>query len=258
MADKYYRGLKESMDDTKYKLQLASMSLKINENKNNINGIKNDISGINDFSGKIDTNENDISNNLTKINDNESNITYNLTKLNNIKNNMTIKIKKDIYEKTFIISTMTTNFNSKKIARININSIFTTNGIIKINTNYNYSYDDSNNFSHLYKFYNNNRKFKKFKLNHNKTLDEINDKFNIPGVNSKRMHLLIYLINNNNNNSSVKLCDSTIKIFYNVYVESLKSDINKDNIASNLSKINRNKDDISANLKKLIMYQKII
>ena len=31
---------------------------------------------------------------------------------------MTIKIKKDIYEKTFIISTMNTNSNSKKIANI--------------------------------------------------------------------------------------------------------------------------------------------
>ena len=78
---------------------------------------------------------------------------------------MTIKIKKDIYEKTFIISTMSTNYNSKKIANININSIFTTNGIIKINANYNYSYNDSNNFSHLYKFYDNNQRFKEIKFN---------------------------------------------------------------------------------------------
>ena len=43
MSDKYYRGLRNSLNDVKYKLKLASMTLKINENKNNINGIKNDI-----------------------------------------------------------------------------------------------------------------------------------------------------------------------------------------------------------------------
>ena len=237
MSNNYYRGIKKSMDDTKYKLQLASMSLKINENKNNVNGIKNNISGINDFSDKIDTNENDISNNLTKINDNESYITSNLGKLNNIKNDMTIKIKKDIYEKTFIISTMSTNYNGKKIANININSNSTTNGIIKINANYNYNYNDGNNFSHLYKFYNNNQKFKEIKLNHNKTLNLINDEFNIPSVNSKRINLLIYLVNNNNNNLSVELFDyNAIQIIYNDNVDASKIDINIDNISSDLKK----------------------
>ena len=64
MADKYYRGIKKSMDDTKYKLQLASMTLKIKENKNDINGIKSDISGINDFSDDIGMNTSKISSNL--------------------------------------------------------------------------------------------------------------------------------------------------------------------------------------------------
>ena len=64
MTNKYYRGIKESMDDTKYKLQLASMSLKINENKNNIDGIKINISGINDFSDDIGTNTSNISSNF--------------------------------------------------------------------------------------------------------------------------------------------------------------------------------------------------
>ena len=55
---------------------------------------------------------------------------------------------------------MNANSNSKKIANIYINSNFSTNGIIKIDTIYNYSYNDSNNFSHIYKFYNNYQKFK--------------------------------------------------------------------------------------------------
>ena len=49
MSNKYHRGIRNSMNDAKYKLQLASMSLKINENKNDIDGIKSNISGINDI-----------------------------------------------------------------------------------------------------------------------------------------------------------------------------------------------------------------
>ena len=74
MSDKYYRGLRNSLNDVKYKLQLASMTLRINENRNNITTIKNDISGINNFSDKINDNETNISNNLTKINDNDDDI----------------------------------------------------------------------------------------------------------------------------------------------------------------------------------------
>ena len=121
MSNKYYRGRKKSMDDTNYKFKFTTMSLKINENKNNIDGIQNDISGINAFSDEIGTNKTDIASNLTKINTNKTDITSNLGKLNNIKNDMTIQIKKDIYLKTFIISTMSTNSNSKKIASIYIN-----------------------------------------------------------------------------------------------------------------------------------------
>ena len=89
MSDKYYRGLRNFLNDTKYKLQLASMTLKINENKNNISGIKNDISGINNFSDKINDNETNISNNLSKINDNNDNIDEIRSNLNNIKNELT-------------------------------------------------------------------------------------------------------------------------------------------------------------------------
>ena len=56
MSDKYYRGLKSTIGDVKLKLQLALMTLKINENRNIISGIKNDISGINNFSDKINDN----------------------------------------------------------------------------------------------------------------------------------------------------------------------------------------------------------
>ena len=112
MSDKYYRGLRNSLNDMKYKLQLASMTLKINENKNNINGIKNDISEINNFSDKINDNSSKINNNYDdideirsnlnnikndisgvnnfsdKINDNENNISNNLENINNNDNDI--------------------------------------------------------------------------------------------------------------------------------------------------------------------------
>ena len=132
MSDKYYRGLRNSIDDTKYKLQFAGMTLKINENKNIINGIKNDISGLNAFSDEIGTNKTDVASNLTKINTNKTDITSNLGKLNNIKNDMIIKIKKDIYKKIFIISTMSTNSNSKKLLIYILIQIFQQMVLLKL------------------------------------------------------------------------------------------------------------------------------
>ena len=117
MSDKYYRGLKNVLNDTKYKLQLASMTLKINENKNNITGIKNDISGINNL-GKINDNETNISDNLGKINTNTSSISDNLGKINtntsDISNNLS-KINtntSDISDNSDLINTNTSSISN--------------------------------------------------------------------------------------------------------------------------------------------------
>ena len=269
MVDRYCREIKSIKDDIENSLEISGILLKLKEYDGKLTGIdtnegafssnKDKIStnetAIASNLGKIGTNETNISSNLTKIGNNENNISSNLSKigtnesaissnlskLNNIKNDKSLQIKKDIYEKTFIISNMFTNYNIKKIADIYIYSNFSTDGIIKINANYNYSYDNSNNFSHLYKFYNNNQKFKEIKLDHKSNV--INDKFNIAAVNSTRINLLIYLVNNNNDNLSAELCDyNTIQITYNDNVDTLKIDVNTDNISSNLEKINDKKD----------------
>ena len=88
MSDKYYRGLRNIINDTKHKLQLASMTLKINENKNSISGIKNDISEINNFSDKINDNETNISNNSGRIITNKSAISINSDQISKNKNNI--------------------------------------------------------------------------------------------------------------------------------------------------------------------------
>ena len=198
---------------------------------------------------KIGNNENSISSNLTKIGNNENSISSNLKKINNIENDITIKIKKDIYEKTFIIPNMSTNYNSKKIGDIYINSSLTTNGIIKIYENYNYSHDETNNFSHIYKFYNNYQKFKEVKINHDKISNVVNGKIDIRGINSTKINLLIYLVNTNKDNKTIELFDyNAVQIIYNDNIKAFKSDINKSNISSNLGIINTNKTNISTNL----------
>ena len=238
MVDRYWRKIESVENDIENSMQISNILLKLK-------GYDEKLSDL----SKIDTNKNSISSNLSRIGNNESNISSNLEVINNIENNMTIKIKKDIYKKTFIIPNMSTNYNNKKIADIYLISNFTTDGIIKIDSNYNYSYDKTNNFSHVYQFYNNNKKFKEVRLDHNKVLKVVNDKFDIQSIDSTKINLLIYLVNNNTDNKPVELFDyNTVQVIYNDNIDVLKSDINENNITSNLEKINTNKSDISSNL----------
>ena len=123
MVDRYWRKIEGIRNDIENSIQISSILLKLKE-----------------YDEKLGD--------LSKIGDNEDNISFNLTKINNIEKGMNIKIRKDIYKKTFVISNMSTNKNSDLIADIYINSKFTTDGIIKFNAIYNYSYDKTNNFSH--------------------------------------------------------------------------------------------------------------
>ena len=75
---------------------------------------------------------------------NEGNISSNSGQISSIEND--IKLTEDIYNETFIIPNMST---SKIIFDKTINSKFTTNGIIKFNAIYNYSYDKNYNFRHM-------------------------------------------------------------------------------------------------------------
>ena len=94
----------------------------------------------------------------------------------------------------------------------------------------------NNNFSHVYKFYANNNKFKELKINHKDTI--ISDEFEIKTIESSQIRILIYLVNNDGDNRLIKLYDyNTIQIKY------------LDNI--NTSKINMNMEKIDENEKKI-------
>ena len=162
MSDRYYRGLKNIINDTKHKLQLASMNLKIDENKNSISGIKNNIYGINDFSNKIDTNTSSISDNLSKINTNTSNISSNKNLITANTSDISDKIDKNTssissisefilksdkdFEKTYNIEPQTFEFNKDNhfftIFEKEIEHDFIKNTLLFVKNNIYYKYDD--------------------------------------------------------------------------------------------------------------------
>ena len=226
MVDRYWRQIESVENNIENSIQISSILLKL----------KGYDEKLDDF-GKITTNENNISSILSKI--------------NNIENDMNIKIRKDIYDKTFVIPNISTNKNSDLIGDIYINSKFTTDGIIEINAIYNYSYDKNNNFSHIYNSYSENKKFKRVELKHNIISNVVNDKFDIQGIDSTRINILIYIVNNNKNNKLIESFDNNIQVIYNDNIDVLKSDTNKNNISTNLGQITTNTGAISSNLTKI-------
>ena len=166
MSDKYYRGLINSVDNVKHKLQLALMTLKINENRNIISGIKNDISEINNFSDKINDNETNISSNLLKINDNDNNIDKIRTNLNNIKNDLSDFTINYSIQNLFIYNidiekNYTLNKDNPKfsIFSYNLEDDFKSNSILEVNCKILYNYTTYNNIGtliHIFKLYDKN------------------------------------------------------------------------------------------------------
>ena len=285
MSDKYYRGLRNIINDTKYKLQLASITLKINENKNNISGLKNDISGINNFSdkindnetnisdnlSKINNNETNISNNLTKINDNETNISTNLTKINDIKS---ILPKSEIFKKTYSIKNQSFRFTKNiiyfKLLKIEIENNFKIDGKLEFDSDIYYKYDnlqkDHHRLQHEYQIYDdkNNLLHKKIlnktntsDLDFDKNIMLVKDNFYVTFKNNyNKITILLYLFRvyrHGSGNFNLELINNS---FVNItYLDkndiSLKIDTNKNNISFNLSEISNNKNDIASNLSKI-------
>ena len=246
MVDRYYRKIEDVENDIENAMQISSILLKLKRYDRKLEGlskISTNENNISSNSGQISTNEGNISSNTGNISTNEGNISSNSSKLNNIEND--IKLKNDIYNETFIIPNLSTTWSSERIFNKTINSKFTKNGIIKINAVSNYSYDKNYNLSHMYRFYNNSKQFKKIVLEHDRISNVVNDKFDIQGIDSTEIKILEYVINNSDNKKIELFDNNTIQVIYNE--TTLKSDINKDNISSNLEKINTNTSSISDN-----------
>ena len=140
------------------------------------------------------------------------------------------KIENIILDKKYPIENFFKNrSNNVKIFETNLNNQFSNDGILKINAKYNYT--DNTNFSHVYKFYSNNTRFKDVKLNH--TNSTIEDVLEIKTIESSQIQIKIYLVNNDGDNRLIKLYgDNTIQIKYIDNINNLKIIENKNNIES--------------------------
>ena len=279
MSDKYYRGLRNILNDTKYKLQLASMNLKINENKNSISGIKNDISEINNFSDKINDNENNISDNLTKINDNDNDIDEIRSNLNNIKNDLLdFKINYSI-QNLFIYNidveqnyTLNEDNPEFSVFSYNLEDDFKSNSILEVNCKILYNFTTYNNIGtliHVFKLYDKNNEliheYRNLKSNSGDNLSaylnqndlfyvELNDNYSII-----KIELILSILDNITKSVSCKLLNTFksnflyIKHYKKINTLSVNNNLTdlENDISSNLTKINNNSSDISSNLSKI-------
>ena len=278
MSDRYYRGLRNIINDTKYKLQLASMTLKINENKNIISGIKNDISEINNFSNKINDNETNISDNLSKINDNDNDIDEIRSNLNNIKNDLSdFKINYSIQNLFLFDINIEQNYTLNKdnpefnIFSYNLEDDFKSNVILEFNCKilYNYnSYNSIGHLTHIYKLYDKNNKliyeYKFLKANAGDNLSAYlnqNDLFYAKLNNNYtiiKIKLFLSIIDKNKS-VTCKLLNTfksnflVVKLYKKINTLSVNNNLTdlESNISSNSSKINNNSSDISSNLIKI-------
>ena len=80
----YFRRIEKPINELKYKMQIAALTLNINKNKSDIESLKN--------------------NNLEKIN---SNISSNLEKINDISSNLI----KEVLNKNYIVGNQKFNFD---------------------------------------------------------------------------------------------------------------------------------------------------
>ena len=270
MSDKYYRGLISSIDDVKLKLQLTLMTLKINENRNIISGIKNEISEINGFSDKINDNSSDISSNLLKINDNTNDIASNLTKIDTNTNNIDeinsnlsnidfnsvnkFSIKNFfIYnieiEKNYILNKDKTSFSIFKYV---LEDKFTKDSILEIDCRLLYRYNNYNHIGlvqHVFKLYDNNDNmfyhYKSLKTNAgDNTRNDLkqNDFFYVKlneNYDIIKIELLLSLINNVNSSTSVdcRLYNTYKSNFLNVKYYKKTNLISVNNNLTNLKNV---------------------
>ena len=285
MSDKYYRGLRNILNDVKFKLQLASMDLKINENKNNISGIKNDISEINNFSNKINDNSSDISSNLGKINVNSSSISNNSGKIDSNTLNIT-EIKDDLsnidfnsgnkfsIEKFFMYNIEIDNsYNLNKdetsfsIFKYTLKDEFKKDSILEINCRLLYRYNNYNHIgwlNHIFKLYDDNDniiyEYKCLITNSGDNLKndiKQNDLFYFKlneNYENIKIELILSLINDANHTTEVicKLYNSYKSNFLNIkYYKKINLISVNNNLGDIENNISSNKNNISTNLIKI-------
>ena len=262
----YYRKpINKVVNDVKLKMQLGALTLKLNDLIGVDKNIKNDIST---NSGKIGDNKNNISTNSNLINSNTKSISTNLEKIDNFTQYI-LQSGKDFEEK-YVIQKQIFRFNRDKhfytIFEKEIEFEFTKNSLLFVKNNIYYKYDDLSNdyhrLQHEYNIYDDeNNLIHKYLFNkdtyYDESLDPIlhtNEDFCIcfkKNYNKIKINLQLHRHNRHGaGNINLEINDDNenyINIDYLDRNNEERINMNKNNISTNLIKINSNEDDILSN-----------
>ena len=267
--DYYRKPINKVVNDVKLKMQLGALTLKLSENNNKIDdligvdkNIKNDIS---DNKGLIETNTSNISDNKGLIETNTSDISTNLEKIDNFTQYI-LQSGKDFEEK-YIIEKQIFRFDRNKhfytLFEKEIEFEFTKNSLLFVKNNMYYKYDDLSNdyhrLQHEYNIYDDeNNLIHKYLFNKDTYYDEsidpilhTNEDFCIclkKNYDKIKINLQLHRHNRHGSGNINLEIDDDNENYINVDYLDRNNDerinTNKNNISTNLIKINSNEDDI--------------
>ena len=258
MADYYRKTVNKVVNDVKLKMQLGTLTLKLNENNKKID----DLIGVDKNIKK------DISTNSGLISTNTLNISDNLEKINDIKSSLPTS---EIFKKTYSIKNQSFRFTRNivyfKLLEIEIENNFKIDGILEFDNYIYYKYDnlqrDHHRLQHEYRIFDdkNNLLYKKIlnktntsDLDFDKNIMLVKDNFYVTFKNNyNKIKIILDLFRvyrHGTGNFNLELINES---FVNItYLDkndiSLKIDTNTRDISSNLGKINTNTGNISTNL----------
>ena len=253
------------------KNNISSNLGKIGDNENNISSnlskIGDNINAIKLVNKNSQDNRADISSNLSKINDNEKSISSNLKKIDNFTQYI-LQSGKDFEEK-YIIEKQIFRFDRNKhfytMFEKEIEFEFTKNSLLFVKNNMYYKYENLSNdyhrLQHEYNIYDGDNLIHKYLFNKDTYYDEspilhTNEDFCIcfkKNYNKIKINLQLHR-HNRHGTGNINLeidDDSYINVDYIDRNNDERIDINKNDISTNLIKINSNEDDILTNLNKI-------
>ena len=261
MADRYWRKIEDVGNDIENAMQISSILLKLK--------------GYDDDIEKIDTNEGNISSNLTKINTNTGSISSNLGKINNIENDLvdftTHYSIENIYAHNITLEkefTLNSSNPEQHVFTYNIEDDFKIDSYLEVNTNILYDYKTYSNIgrlSQIFRFYDEkNALLDEIKLAKTNSGDNLYENLNEKNIfyikinhncSSISIKLFISFLHKTSSNIIVKIINPLksnylwVKYYKKIKKLSIDNDLSdlESDILSNTGLINTNKSSISSN-----------
>ena len=261
MADRYWRKIEDVGNDIENAMQISSILLKLK--------------GYDDDIEKIDTNEGNISSNLTKINTNTGSISSNLGKINNIENDLvdftTHYSIENIYAHNITLEkefTLNSSNPEQHVFTYNIEDDFKIDSYLEVNTNILYDYKSYSNIgqlSQIFRFYDEkNTLLDEIKLAKTNSGDNLYENLNEKNIfyikinhncSTISIKLFISFLHKTSSNIIVKIINPLksnylwVKYYKKIKKLSIDNDLSdlESDILSNTGLINTNKSSISSN-----------